>query len=254
MDAKQTEPLRILVVEDNAVNQVVLQRQLERVGHQVVRAGNGREALELLDRDRFDVVLMDGQMPEMDGLRATRLLRAREKAVGGHVPVIAVTANALPGERERCLAAGMDDYLAKPVTGAALFAAIAGVLGRGTEEEQAAGTGPGERWLAKLHAQRFDGKAIATLVRTALEEVPERLAFLRQAVEASDAVVVKAAAHSLKGALGIFSPTAASAAACLEEMGARQDLAGAAAGLEALQSEVTPLLASMAKHLEEGAL
>src|SRR5262245_59813568 len=99
---------KVLLVEDNPVNQQVMLMLLSRAGFAVELAANGREALEAFEKRPFDLVLMDVQMPEMDGIRATRLIRAREKVTGGHVPIIAVTANALPGERQRCLTAGMD--------------------------------------------------------------------------------------------------------------------------------------------------
>ena len=97
------------------VNQRVAQRILQNDGHIVVVAGNGREALAALDKQIFDVVLMDVQMPEMDGLEATAAIRLREKGSGAHIPIIAMTAYAMKGDRERCLAAGMDDYLSKPI-------------------------------------------------------------------------------------------------------------------------------------------
>jgi PAS domain S-box-containing protein len=108
-------PLRVLVAEDNAVNQRLVSRLLEKRGHQVVVAANGREALEAVERQCFDIVLMDLQMPELDGFEATAALRAREAGRGTHLPVIALTAHAMKGDRERCLAAGMDGYLSKPI-------------------------------------------------------------------------------------------------------------------------------------------
>jgi two-component system, sensor histidine kinase and response regulator len=109
--------LRVLVAEDNRVNQMLATRLLEKRGHRVVMTSNGREALEALERESYDLVLMDVQMPEMDGLEATAALRVKEKARGGgvHQPVIALTAHAMKGDQERCRAAGMDGYLAKPI-------------------------------------------------------------------------------------------------------------------------------------------
>jgi signal transduction histidine kinase/DNA-binding response OmpR family regulator len=116
--------LRVLVAEDNRINQMVVVRMLEKAGHRVDVAGNGRLALGLLERGPYDLVLMDCQMPEMDGFEAARAIRAAEAGTGRHLVIVALTANAMEGDRERCLAAGMDDYLAKPITQAALAAVL----------------------------------------------------------------------------------------------------------------------------------
>jgi len=129
------EKARILVVEDNSVNQRVAVALLARAGYATEVANNGHEALAALARIPFDLVLMDCQMPHMDGLEATRQLRVREQRSGAHVPVIAMTANAMEGDREHCLAAGMDDYLAKPILSPELYAKV-------------------ERWLEETRAQR----------------------------------------------------------------------------------------------------
>jgi CheY-like chemotaxis protein len=109
--------LRVLLAEDNPVNQLLAVRLLEKRGHRVVVAGNGGEALEALDKDTFDMVLMDVQMPKMDGLEATAALRKREleRGRGEHLPVVAMTALAMKGDQDRCLSAGMDEYLTKPL-------------------------------------------------------------------------------------------------------------------------------------------
>ncbi len=110
-----TEFLRVLVVEDNAVNQRLATRLLEKRGHRVTVTANGREAVESVEKHAYDLILMDVQMPEMDGLEATAVIREREKRKGSHIPIIALTAHAMKGDRERCLAAGMDGYLTKPI-------------------------------------------------------------------------------------------------------------------------------------------
>ncbi len=117
---KQMRHLRVLVAEDNPVNQQVIARLLSRLGHEVALAGNGREALEAMTRDRFDAVLMDVQMPEMTGLEAAGAIRRAENGSGRRVPIIALTAHAMTGDRERCLESGMDGYLAKPIRAAEL--------------------------------------------------------------------------------------------------------------------------------------
>jgi signal transduction histidine kinase/DNA-binding response OmpR family regulator len=120
--------LQILVAEDNQVNQVLAKRLLEKRGHSVVVAVNGREAILALEKQSFDAILMDVQMPVLGGLEASTLIREREKSTGAHVPIIALTANAMAGDRERCLGAGMDDYLTKPLQAKELFAMIERVL------------------------------------------------------------------------------------------------------------------------------
>ena len=128
LDKKPTSPpstgLHILLAEDNRVNQTLAMRLLAKRGHTVVIAGDGREALAALDRESFDLVLMDVQMPEMDGFEATAAIRAREKDTGAHIPIVAMTARAMSGDRERCITAGMDDYVSKPINLEELSAAI----------------------------------------------------------------------------------------------------------------------------------
>ena len=159
---RRLPPLRILLAEDSLVGQKLAVGLLERQGHTVVVANHGREALAALESQPFDLVLMDVQMPEMDGLDATVAIRAREKQTGRHVPIIAMTAHAMKGDRQRCLQAGMDEYLAKPIRSKRLFETIGAVLGvsdapdlgirdsglgmRGSGAEPGAGAqGPGAR-------------------------------------------------------------------------------------------------------------
>jgi CheY-like chemotaxis protein len=120
--------LRILLAEDNVVNQRLAMRLLEKRGHTVFLAGNGREALEAFDGEQFDLVLMDVQMPQMSGLEATVAIRAKESENGTHVPIVAMTAHAMKGDRERCLEAGMDGYVSKPIQAQTLFEEIEKVI------------------------------------------------------------------------------------------------------------------------------
>jgi CheY-like chemotaxis protein len=116
-----------LLAEDNLVNQKLALRLLEKYGHSAVVANNGREALKQLEHERFDLVLMDVQMPEMDGFDVTAAIREKEQATGGHIPIIAMTAHVMQGDRERCLAAGMDGYVSKPIRPKDLFDTITGL-------------------------------------------------------------------------------------------------------------------------------
>jgi CheY-like chemotaxis protein len=120
--------LRILIVEDNLVNRTLAVRLVEKEGHTTMSASTGREALAVLERERFDLVLMDLQMPEMDGFEATAAVRASERKTGAHLPIIALTASAMAGDRERCVASGMDGYVAKPIRVKELVAEIERVL------------------------------------------------------------------------------------------------------------------------------
>src|SRR5437868_12947559 len=124
-----TRPLRLLLAEDSLVNQRLAVGLLERHGHRVTIANNGRQAVDFASGDGFDAILMDVQMPEMDGLEATRVIREQERQTGRHVPIIAMTAHALKGDRERCLDCGMDEYVSKPVRERQLLMALRTVLG-----------------------------------------------------------------------------------------------------------------------------
>ncbi len=123
--------LHVLVAEDNLINQRYALSVLEKEGYSAVVVSNGREALAAMDRESFDLVLMDVHMPEMDGFEATSAIRARERFLGTRVPIIAVTAHAMSGDREKCLAAGMDAYVSKPIRRAELIENIAALLNRG---------------------------------------------------------------------------------------------------------------------------
>jgi CheY-like chemotaxis protein len=130
--------LRILLAEDNLVNQRLISRLLEKMGHAVTVAENGQIALKLWAEREFDFVAMDMQMPIMDGLETTERIRAGEKSSGRHIPIVAMTANAFEEDRERCSRAGMDGYVAKPVTAKAIALEIARVLAAQNKEEQEA--------------------------------------------------------------------------------------------------------------------
>jgi PAS domain S-box-containing protein len=233
-------PLRVLLAEDGVVNQRVAVGLLALWGHTAVVAGNGREALAALEREPFDLVLMDVQMPEVDGFEATAAIRAREAGTGRHVPIIAMTAHAMKGDRERCLAAGMDGYVAKPVQPAELLQALG----------QFAPAAPALDRAALLARVGGDAQLLREIAGLFLEEYPRQLAEARAAVEGGDAHRLSRAAHALKGSVANFKAEAALAAALrLETLARTADLAGAADAYAALEGELArlrPVLVALA--------
>ena len=212
----------VLLVEDSLYNRKLAIGLLERRGHRVTVAENGRIALERLAQRRFDVVLMDVQMPEMDGLEATRRHREREADSPTRLPIVAMTAQALKGDRERCLEAGMDDYLSKPVRGAELDAAIARwtvgqVSGSGGPDDAPSITAAG-----LLEMCEGDAELLADLREAFSEEAPELLGRIAAAVADGDAQAAANAAHTLKGAARSFGPNPAADLAKRMEASARE--------------------------------
>ncbi len=137
-DAPGQEPFRtlsILLAEDSVVNQKLAIGLLEKQGHQVTVANHGQEAIDATAREDYDLVLMDVQMPDIDGFKATEVIRLREQQTGGHVPIIAMTAHAMKGDRERCLEAGMDEYISKPIRVPTLLEKLAVVMGAANESK-----------------------------------------------------------------------------------------------------------------------
>ena len=243
--------LRVLVAEDNAVNQQVAAGMLERAGHEAVVAANGREALALLEKGAFDLVLMDVQMPELDGLETTEAIRERERATGGHLPIVAVTAHAMKGDAERCLAAGMDGYVAKPLQPRELAAAIESVVAPGAAGAPASAPPPPggvvdfPRLLERVGGDR---KALAQLVRIFRADSPKQAARIRKAIEESDAPALRSAAHAVKGAVSNFAaPAATEAALRLQRMGDTGHLAGAEGALARLEREIGRVFEALAE-------
>jgi len=235
--------LRVLVAEDNAVNQQVAVGMLERSGHRAVVASNGREALALLEQETFDLVLMDVQMPELDGFETTAAIREREQRSGGHLPIVALTAHAMKGDAERCLAAGMDAYLTKPLEMAQLRGVLAS-LGKARPASKAAarratrdgGVIDEPRLLERVGGDR---QALAKLVRLFLADSRKLLVRVRDAVKRGNATELRSAAHALKGSVANFAaPAATAAAARLQDMGAQGQLAEAPTGCAKLEREI----------------
>jgi PAS domain S-box-containing protein len=248
--------LRILLAEDNPVNQKLAFHLLEKRGHSVVVTGNGREALAALEEQPFDVVLLDVQMPEMDGLEVAAAIRAAERGSGHHIPIVAMTAHALKGDRERCLEAGMDAYVSKPIQPEELFRVIEE---RGPSESGAAPVGAaGSRAgvldrAAALERVGGDLQLLKELAGLFLDACPGWLAELREASERRDALGLRRAAHTLKGsAATLGARVAAETAQRLETMGQGNDLAGVEDTYQALVQElerIKPLLSELAADL-----
>lgn len=237
--------LSLLVTEDNLVNQKLAQRLLEKRGHEVVMAANGREAVDTLQHENFDVVLMDVQMPEMDGFEATKFIRAREKETGGHVPIIAMTAHAMKGDRERCLKLGMDAYISKPLHPAELFEVVE-TLGFSDAGAAAPRARVGEipSFDRKAVLVNFGGDAglLREIVEAFLEEYPSQLNRIRDGVARSDAAELREGAHSLKGAVSNFGPNEAlDLAEQLELKGRDENLDGAEAVVKQLERAIEEL-------------
>ncbi len=253
-DGGAVRPLRILVAEDNPVNQAILRRILTRQGHAFVMVGNGREAVEAYKAQPFDLVLMDVQMPEMDGFEATALLREHEQPSGAHVPVIALTAHAMKGDRELCFARGMDGYVTKPINVSELQRAIEGLVARAPEALPDDG-GAGDAVLDREAALALVGGDEALLGELAdifLKECPRLVAEVRDAVRQGDAGKLRRTAHSLKGLVrGFGSHRAAEAALALEGMGRDGDLGGAEVGLATLELELGLLTTALGSLLGE---
>ena len=228
-------PLRVLVAEDNRVNQRVAAMVLERAGHRVRIASDGRAAVAAFDREVPDAIIMDIQMPEMSGLEATAAIRSREAERGGHVPIIAFTARAMAGDREECLAAGMDGYTPKPIRPDDLLSLLDTLT---TEAERSA---PASRGPSPA-LPNPDAELRAVAATEFLVSSPGALARLRRAVKRREAKGIRIAAHGLKGAVSHFGPSdALEAASALERMAAEGRLQEVDAALDRLAASLVHL-------------
>ncbi|MBE0542036.1 MAG: CHASE domain-containing protein [Verrucomicrobia bacterium] len=232
-------PLHVLLAEDNPINLEVAMAILGKLGHSVLVATNGRQALAALDHATFDLILMDMQMPGMDGLEATRLIREREKTTGGRVPIIALTAHVRPSDRQRCLAVGMDDYVAKPIRREDLLAAISRALPHAISPVLPSPALDRDRLLRELNG---DTEVLRRMARLLTETTPGLLAQIRTAISTHDATAAVGAAHVLKGtALQFCATPAYTAARDLEESARRGDLSAATTHLEDLEKSLARL-------------
>jgi len=235
--------LHILLAEDNLVNQKVAVSVLEKQGHRVTVVGDGQAVLTALEQQAFDLVLMDVQMPILDGLQTTRAIRTREQTSGGHIPIVAMTARAMKGDQEECLAAGMDAYVAKPLRRDDLDTVLRQVVASRPVVVPPPDAPPIDLATA-LNAVDGDRALLREVIEVFCEDYPSRVVELREAIGQSTAPQLGAAAHSLKGALSIFGRTAAyDLAQELETRGRTGQLDGAAAVLDMLEQELTRIRA-----------
>jgi two-component system, sensor histidine kinase and response regulator len=226
-------PLRILLAEDNVTNQKLAVAILEKQGHTIKVVADGKQAIEAYERELFDVVLMDMQMPEVDGLEATSAIRSLEKSSGRHTPIIALTANAMIGDRERCLNSGMDEYLSKPLRADDLFATIERLvvpqaLTTTTPQGQdISGSASNAIFDYNTSVQQVgdDPELLSQLVAVFLEQLPLLLPPLETAVATNDAKAIRQAAHALCSSVSVIAaPRAKDIARKLELMGLNSEL------------------------------
>ena len=236
---------RVLLVEDNPVNRKLAQRVLEKAGYGVTAADSGPAALAALERDRFDLVLMDLQMPGMDGIETTARIREREGAAGGRMPVLALTAHAMPAQRERCLAAGMDGFLVKPVRAATLLEAVSRVQRGGAEHSEPTGKVVLDRG-ALAGCVDGDAQLLAEIAGAFPDESGKIMARVRDALASGDTVTFSHQIHTLHGMLRNLSGIAATEEARkLECLDLAKDGDQARAIYASLESEVRALASEL---------
>lgn len=239
--SKCERQLRILLAEDNVVNQKLAVRILEKRGHTVEVANNGREAVNALEYGHFDLILMDVQMPEMDGFEATRTIRKREEITGEHIPIIAMTAHSMKGDKERCLDSGMDGYVSKPVQPKDLFEAVEGLI---SSDKEPISSDSNQLSVIDINEvlSRVDGdkELLKDMIDLFIEGCPEMLNSIREAIANGNALELERSAHKLKGSVGNFAAKAAFEAALkLEQIGRSGDI-----------SNVNEVYASLMKQME----
>ena len=251
---KSMRALKILLAEDNLMNQKLATGILARYGHQLTIANNGLEAVAAFQAERFDVVLMDVQMPMMDGFTATAAIRELEKVTGTKTPIVAMTAHALKGDRERCLAAGMDEYLSKPIRSKQLAAILETLMSYETVPETSLRVVRSDvlpvdsliDWTTALEGVDGDRELLKSVIVVFLEESQRLLQELKSAVQAQDTAAVRSRGHSLKGAmLGVGAFATADLAQALEMGAGDGSLQSMTETLEELEQEYGRITAEL---------
>jgi two-component system sensor histidine kinase/response regulator len=242
--ARRGRALRLLLAEDNLVNQKLAVRLLEKQGHMIVVAPNGREAVEAVQRQPFDLVLMDVQMPEMDGFEATAAIRQAERGTNRHIPILAMTAYAMKGDRERCLESGMDGYVSKPIQQRELSEMIEKLVASGGSAEK--NEKPAHLVIIDRDEiqERVGGdtKLLHELIELFFADFPRMWQNIRDALFQGDAAKLCRAAHTLKGSIGVFgAQSAREAAERVEQLARTGNLAQAAGAVAHLEAELERL-------------
>jgi CheY-like chemotaxis protein len=248
--------LKILVAEDNLVNQKLAESLLIKAGHRVALASNGVEAVDAVEKEPFDLVFLDIQMPEMDGLAAAERIREIDRTTGRHTPLVAMTAHALKGDRERFLNNGFDGYLAKPVSYDAVLDVLKMVRSDDPETQSAAPhleisrSRPEPDLAVLLTKAGGDYELVREMISIFLEELPNRMKSIESALLNNQPREVELAAHSLKGSLGYFSTSGAfESTGMLVKMARRKNLEGAQAVFDRLKEQTRRLELSLADWL-----
>jgi CheY-like chemotaxis protein len=245
IDPALLPPCKILLAEDGKSNQQLAVALLTKWGHEVTVAENGEEVIARWQEDFYDVILMDVQMPILDGLEATRRIREREEGSARHTPIVAMTARAMGGDHERCLAAGMDDYISKPIRKTELFRALSGCC---PDRSVPPARGEGAQgdlvldWDAALQTVGGDRELLHSVVNTVRQEMPVLLRQLDEAIAARDAKTTQHVAHTIKGECRTLSAgRTEKAAAAIEASAARNDLESASRHMPRLLEAIDQL-------------
>jgi CheY-like chemotaxis protein/HPt (histidine-containing phosphotransfer) domain-containing protein len=242
------------LAEDSPVNQRLAVGVLNGRGHSVQVVNNGQEAVLAVSEQAFDLVLMDVQMPTMDGLEATRRIRQAESETGKHVPIMAMTAHAMPEDRETCLEAGMDEYVAKPIRAANLIDQIDRLLGVASPGKSDSATvlhGTIVDWSAAMGTVDGDHELLKEVIQAYFEEAPRLLAGMANAIESTDRPTLKRCAHTFKGSMRFLGAKSLyDVALQLEQAAADQDLAETLPMLERLTRDARRLEAELREYVK----